>query len=108
MVAEAGIFCGARARDAAAAFPYHRKRGGQLFSKMRFVSAQLDALLTDGLWLAHARHANAQAARLAAALGTLPGVEIQHTVQANEIFLRLAAPRKIERGSGMERWGQLG
>src|SRR3546814_8217891 len=98
MVAEAGIFCGARARDAAAAFPYHRKRGGQLFSKMRFVSAQLDALLADGLWLAHARHANAQAARLAAALGTLPGVEIQHPVQANEIFLRLAEPIMAEIG----------
>lgn len=107
MGAEAVIFFGERAREAAAAFPYHRKRGGQLFSKMRFVSAQLDALLADDLWLAHARHANAQAARLAAALGAVPGVEILHPVQANEIFLRLAEPMMaalVAAGIGIERW----
>ena len=40
----------------------------QLASKMRFVSAQLVALLDGDLWLRNARHANAMAARLAAAV----------------------------------------
>jgi len=46
-------------------FAYRRKRGGHLLSKMRFLSAQLEAYLADDLWLANARHANAMAARLA-------------------------------------------
>jgi threonine aldolase len=68
---------------------YRRKRGGHLFSKMRFISAQLEAYLADGLWLANARHANAMAARLAEGLGGLPGVELLHPVEANEIFASL-------------------
>jgi threonine aldolase len=107
MAAEAVIFFGPRATAAAAAFPYHRKRAGQLFSKMRFVSAQLDALLAGDLWLRHARHANAQAVRLAAALAALPGVVLLHPVQANEIFLRLPEPAlaALETAKiGIERW----
>ena len=46
---------------------YRRKRAGHLFSKMRFLSAQFDAYLADDLWRRNARHANAMAARLAAA-----------------------------------------
>lgn len=91
----------------AAAFPYHRKRAGQLFSKMRFVSAQLEALLDGDLWLRHARHANAQAARLSQAVAALPGVELLHPVQANEIFLRLPEPALAAleaAGIGIERW----
>jgi threonine aldolase len=45
-----------------------RKRGGHLFSKHRFLSAQMEAYLTDGLWLRLARHSNAMAQRLAAGL----------------------------------------
>ena len=65
---------------------YRRKRGGHLFSKMRFLSAQLDAYLAADLWLANARQANAQAARLAAGLAGLPGARLLHPVEANEIF----------------------
>ncbi len=72
-----------------AEFGYRRKRGAHLFSKMRFLSAQLEAYLTDDLWLKNAAHANAMAARLAQGLGALPGVEMLHPVEANEVFLRL-------------------
>jgi threonine aldolase len=72
--------------DAVRGVLYLRKGATQLFSKMRFVSAQLVALLDGDLWLRNARHANAMAGRLAAAVGTLPGVEIIHPVQANAIF----------------------
>ncbi len=66
--------------------PYRRKRGGHLFSKMRFLTAQLDAYLGNDLWLNNARHANIQAARLAHGLGALPGVRLLYPVEANELF----------------------
>ena len=50
--------------DRAADFGFVRKQGMQLASKMRFVSAQFDALLTDELWLRSAAHANRMAQRL--------------------------------------------
>jgi len=86
MGAEAIIFFD---RALAASFGFHRKRGGHLFSKMRFVSAQLEALLKDGLWLRHASHANRMARRLADGLGSLPGVEILNPVEANLLFVRM-------------------
>ncbi len=61
-------------------FGYRRKRGGHLFSKMRFLSAQLEAYFADDLWLRNARHANAMAGRLAEGLAGLPGVELSHPV----------------------------
>jgi threonine aldolase len=79
-------------RELADSFGYRRKRGGHLFSKMRFLSAQLDAYLTDGLWLRLAQHANSMADRLAAGLAALPGAEIVHPVEANEIFIALPEP----------------
>ncbi len=69
--------------------PYLRKQTTQLASKMRYLAAQFDALLTDELWLRNAAHANAMAARLAAAVQRIDGVELIHPVQANEIFARL-------------------
>ena len=71
-----------------------RKRGGHLLSKMRYVSAQLLAMLEDDLWLELARHANAMAARLAAAIEAGAGTELAWPVQANEVFLR-ASPAKL-------------
>jgi threonine aldolase len=82
-------------------FGYRRKRAGHLFSKMRFVSAQFEAQLTDGLWLALAAHANAMAARLAAGLAALPDVSLVYPVQANEVFV--AMPE--ERLAALERAG---
>jgi len=49
-------------------FSYRRKRSGHLFSKMRFLSAQLEAYITNDLWLRNAAHANKMAAKLAAGL----------------------------------------
>ena len=63
-----------------------RKMNMQLASKMRFVSAQLIALLEGDLWIRSARHANAMATRLAAAVRDLPGVTITQAVQANAVF----------------------
>jgi threonine aldolase len=68
------------------------KRAGQLYSKMRFFSAQLDAYIQDGNWLAWATNANRQAKRLADGLEDLKGVALQYPVEGNEVFTRL--PRK--------------
>jgi threonine aldolase len=70
-------------------FEFRRKRGGHLFSKMRFLSAQLDAYLSDGLWLSNARHANTMARRLVAGLTTMKGTQLLYPVDANEIFVIL-------------------
>jgi threonine aldolase len=67
-------------------FLYLRKQSLQLASKMRFLSAQLDALLTDELYRRLAAHANAMAARLAAAVGPLSGITITRPVDANAVF----------------------
>jgi len=68
------------------AMPYLRKQSMQLASKMRYVAAQFEALLTDELWRRAAGHANAMAARLAAAVEGLDGVRITQPVQANVVF----------------------
>lgn len=68
---------------------FRRKRAGHLLSKMRFLSAQLEAYIEDDLWLRLAAHANAMTARLAAGLRAMPAAELHFTPQANEIFVRL-------------------
>lgn len=73
----------------APAAPFHRKQSAQLASKMRFLSAQLSALLTDDLWRRNAAHANAMAQRLATRASRLPGVELRHPVEANGVFVSL-------------------
>jgi threonine aldolase len=69
--------------------PFLRKQTMQLASKMRFLGAQFEALLGDDLWRRSAAQANAMAGRLAASLAGLPGVELAHPVEANEVFVRL-------------------
>ena len=69
-----------------AAAPFTRKQAMQLASKMRYIAAQFEALLTDDRWLTYARHSNAMAARLLAGVGGVPGVTITRTVRANAIF----------------------
>jgi threonine aldolase len=71
-------------------FSYLHKRAGQLLSKMRFVSAQLEAYVADDIWLRNAQHANKMAARLSAALAELPGIELAYPTQSNEVFVRLS------------------
>lgn len=65
---------------------YHRKQVMQLASKMRFLAAQIDALLDEDRWLANARAANARASQLAAALAVVPDVRVAYPVQANGVF----------------------
>ena len=79
-------------RDLAGTFPYRRKRGGHLFSKMRFLGVQFEAYLENDLWLRNARHANAMARRLADGLTAVPGARLHHPVEANEIFVSLPEP----------------
>ncbi|MCU0817349.1 MAG: beta-eliminating lyase-related protein [Cypionkella sp.] len=67
-------------------FQLRRKRAGHLFSKNRFLAAQMEGYLEDDLWLARAAHANAMAARLAKGLAAKPGVMQRHPVQANMMF----------------------
>ena len=68
------------------AFPFIRKQGMQLFSKMRFIAAQFDAYLTNDLWLKNARHANDMAQLLAKQLAAIPGITITQPVEANAVF----------------------
>jgi threonine aldolase len=86
MAAEAVVFFD---RELARNFAYLRKRAGQLQSKGRFLSAQLEAYVTDDLWLRTARHANAMAARMAEGLAAVPGAKLKFPVQANILFLDL-------------------
>jgi len=65
------------------------RRAGQVWSKMRFASAQLLAYIENGLWLKMARASNAIAARIAAGVAALPGARLLAPVEANEIFLEL-------------------
>jgi threonine aldolase len=93
LLGDAVVFC---RPELAADFAFTRKQLLQLASKMRFVSAQFEALLGGELWLRNARHANAMAARLAAAVEAVDGIEVSHPVEANAVFARLPRPA-IER-----------
>lgn len=86
LAAEAVVFFGP---ETAESFPYLHKRSGQLLSKMRFVTAQLEAYISDDLWLRNARHANAMATRLSDGLAALPGLELAYPTRSNEVFVRL-------------------
>ncbi len=80
-------------RTRAQQFKYIRKQGAQLPSKMRFISAQFEALLSDGLWQKNAEHANRMAANLARQLRAVPGVRLEpEHVDANAVFAVL--PRR--------------
>ena len=81
--------------EASAGLTYLRKLNMQLSSKMRFVSAQLIALLEGDLWLRNARHSNAMAQRLRAGIeagladGSIRGVGFTQKTQANGVFATL-------------------
>ena len=66
---------------------YRRKRAGLLFSKGRYLAAQLLAMLENGLWLENARSANAAAQSLAKAAAQ----RLIYPVEANELFVRATA-----------------
>jgi len=104
LCAEAVVFFDpARARD----FERRRKQAGHLWSKLRFVSAQLLAYFEHGLWLENARHANAMASTLARGLSAVAGASLLQIVDANEVFVALpeAVVAALERqGFGFYRW----
>lgn len=76
--------------DAAAQIGFHLRRGGAVWSKMRFASAQIMAYVEDGLWLRMAGQANDAAARIATRIQALPGVKFSAPVEANELFVEMA------------------
>jgi threonine aldolase len=87
--AEAIVFMNEHlARD----FTLRRKQAMQLASKLRFMSVQFTALLTNDLWLTNARHANEMATRLGNGLAAIRGVTVTQKVEANEVFV--AVPQK--------------
>ncbi len=90
MMGEAVIFANkALSKD----FKYIRKQGMQLVSKMRFISAQFVALLSNNLWLTNAQHANAMAALLAELIQDIPEIKINRPVQTNSVFANV--PKEI-------------
>lgn len=70
-------------------FLYLRKQGMQLASKMRFIAAQFEALLTDDLWRRSAQRANAMARVLEAEVRKIPQVRIVWKVEANGVFAKI-------------------
>jgi threonine aldolase len=79
--------------ELAETFPFLHKRAGQLLSKMRFVSAQLHAYVSDNVWLRNASHANQMATKLSQGLSQVPGIELAFPTQSNEIFAHM--PRSV-------------
>jgi threonine aldolase len=73
-------------------FKFYRKQGMQLASKMRFISAQFEALFTNDLWLQNARHANRMAQLLKREINKIPQLKIIYNVEANGVFAQI--PRK--------------
>lgn len=65
---------------------FFRKQTMQLHSKMRFISAQFSALLSDNLWKRNAEHANRMARLLEAGLKKIPAIQITRPVEANGVF----------------------
>jgi threonine aldolase len=77
-------------------FLFVRKQGMQLASKMRFLSVQMDALLTNELWRRNAEHANGMARLLEQEVKKIPRIEIVYPVEANGVFARVP-PEAIEK-----------
>jgi threonine aldolase len=80
-----GVGNSALSRD----FLYLRKQGMQLASKMRFIAAQFEALLTDDLWRRSAEHANRMARLLEKEIRRIPGVKVVWPVEANGVFVQI-------------------
>ncbi|PJR13040.1 threonine aldolase family protein [Sinorhizobium meliloti] len=92
--------------EAAADLPFLRKRAGQLFSKSRFIAAQLDAYLDDDLWMRLARHANRMADRLRSELTTV-GARVAWPTSTNEVFAFLPKTKvesALARGANFFKW----
>ncbi|SIS50683.1 threonine aldolase family protein [Phaeovulum vinaykumarii] len=93
--------------ERAAEFELRRKRGGHLFSKHRYLAAQMQAYLEGDLWLGLAGQANAMAARLASGLKAVAGARLDHPAEANAVFAalpRAAHVRAHEGGAQYYMW----
>ena len=73
-------------REIANPYKFLRKQSMQLHSKMRFIGAQFEALLTNDLWKESAAHSNAMAKLLESRIRNIPKVKITQRVDANSIF----------------------
>ncbi len=95
-------------QDLGSGIPYVRKSSMQLASKMRFISAQLEALLEGNLWLQNAGHANEMAKRLEKAVAEIQGVKIVRKVQANSVFalLPLDVSERLQKRFRFYVWNQ--
>ena len=92
LAAEAIIFF---KKDLVGNVAFLMKRAGHLLSKMRFVSAQLDAYITDDVWLKNARHANKMGKRLSEGLNNHSDINLSYPTEANEVFCYI--PKKKNR-----------
>lgn len=93
--------------DMAADMPFIRKRSAQLFSKSRFIAAQLEAYLDGDLWLDLARHSNAMADRLRLGLAAKNTARLAWDTTANEVFAvieKSSADRAREKGARFHHW----
>lgn len=70
---------------------FHLRRGGMIWSKMRFASAQILAYVQNDLWLRLAKQSNLAAQQLAAGINNIPGARLIAPVQANELFVEMRA-----------------
>ena len=70
-----------------------RKQSAQLASKLRYLSCQFTAYLTDDLWLKNASHANRMAELLYTGLKELPEVRFTQKMESNQLFLTM--PRSV-------------
>ena len=89
LAAEAVVFFD---RELAHSARYRRRRAGHLYSKMRFISVQLEAFIADDLWLRNARHANAMAQRVREGLARIPGVRFRGPTEINLVLAALPQP----------------
>jgi len=71
------------------ALAFLRKRGGHFAPKSRFLGAQIETYVRDGLWLANARHANRAARRMSEALARIDGIALVHPTEGNEVFVAM-------------------
>lgn len=68
---------------------YYRKQTCQLYSKMRYLSAQFIPYLNENIWLENAQKSNSAAQQLADAMRNIKNIEITQKVESNAVFFIL-------------------
>lgn len=90
---------------------FRRKRSGHLMSKMRFLSTQIDAYISNNLWLDNAKHANAMADRIRTGLRSIDNIELIRPSRTNIVFCKMPDElinKLLDNGFQFyyDRWGQ--